>query len=97
MALARSEVHAMTQKITSYFLGAGPHAAERVERDDGTVTIRMFDGKIAGHGNTAEQTAEHLGEQLRLIAYLVECREGARRDDPDPIDRVVRLQRGKRP
>lgn len=64
------------RSITSYFLGAGPHAAERVENGDGTVTIRMFDGKIAGHGNSAKDAAQHLSDQLREIARLVAAREG---------------------
>jgi hypothetical protein len=65
-------------KVVSYFLGAGPHAADRVENDDGTATIRMFNGTIAGHGNTAEDAVAHLADQLREIARLVEAREGVR-------------------
>jgi hypothetical protein len=64
------------RRITSYFLGAGPHAADRVENGDGTVTIRMFDGKIAGHGNSAKEAAQHLADQLQEIARLVRGREG---------------------
>jgi hypothetical protein len=64
------------RRITSYFLGAGPHAADRVENGDGTVTIRMFDGKIVGHGNSAKEAAQHLSDQLREIAGLVSAREG---------------------
>ena len=61
---------------TGYFLGAGPHAATRVEHTAGTVEIRMFDGKIVGHGNSAAEAAVHLAEQLRTIAHLVEAHEG---------------------
>ena len=67
-------------KITSYFLGAGPHAAERVAPGDGTVQIRMFDGKIVGYGLTAEDAALHLADQLRAIAQLVEGHEGVQGD-----------------
>ena len=65
-------------KTVDYLLGAGPHAATRVEHDDGTVMIRTLvsDGEIVGHGNTAKEAATHLAEQLRRIAYLVEAREG---------------------
>jgi len=65
-------------KLTSYILGAGPHTAERVENDDGTVTIRMFDGKIFGHGNTAKEAAQHLSDQLAWLAFLVRAHEGDR-------------------
>lgn len=62
-----------------YFLGAGLHAATRVEYEKaGTVEIRMFDGKIVGHGNTAKEAAAHLAEQLRTLARLVEAHEGIR-------------------
>ena len=65
-------------KSTRYFMGAGPHAAERIENTDGTVTIRMFDGEIFGHGNTAKDAAIHLADQLREVARLVEGHEGIR-------------------
>jgi len=66
----------MRMTMVDYFLGAGPHAATRVEHDAGTVEIRMFDGKIVGHGNTAGEAAKHLAQQLRTLAYLVEAHEG---------------------
>lgn len=64
--------------IVSYFLGAGPHAATRVEHAAGAVEIKikMFNGKIIGHGRTAKDAAAHLADQLREIARLVEAREG---------------------
>lgn len=65
-------------KNTTYFLGAGPYAADRVEHDDGTVTICVFNVTIAGHGNTAKAAAAHLADQLREIARLVEDHEGGR-------------------
>ncbi len=67
-----------TDYSTDYFLGAGPHAASRIKRDDDTVEIRMFNGKIVGHGNSAGEAAVHLAEQLREIARLVEAHEGVR-------------------
>jgi hypothetical protein len=75
-------------KVVDYYLGAGPHVAARIERDDGTVEIRMFDSGIIvdhrrptattviGHGNTAREAAAHLADQLREIARLVEAHEG---------------------
>lgn len=63
-------------RVTDYFLGAGPHAATRVEHPAGTVEIRMFNGLIVGHGNSAAEAAVHLAEQLRMIAQLVEAHEG---------------------
>lgn len=63
-------------KIANYFLGAGPHAASRVEHAGGTVEIRMFNGVLVGHGNSAKGAATHLAEQLRAIAILVEQHEG---------------------
>lgn len=59
-----------------YFLGSGPHTATRVEHASGVFEIRMFDGKIVGHGNTPKEAAVHLAKQLREIARLVEAREG---------------------
>jgi hypothetical protein len=59
-----------------YFLGSGPHTATRVEHASGGFEIRMFDGKIVGHGNTPKEAAVHLAKQLREIARLVEAREG---------------------
>ena len=63
-------------KITRYIMGAGPHEATRVEHAAGTVEIRMFDDKIVGHGNSAREAAEHLADQLRRLADLVEGHEG---------------------
>lgn len=68
-------------KTVDYFLGAGPHAASRIEHPavgttPSTVEIRMFNDKIVGHGNTAKEAATHLAEQLRTLAHLVEAREG---------------------
>ena len=65
-------------KRVSYELGAGPYTAERIERDDGTVEIRMFNGVLIGHGNTAREAAIHLAEQIRMIAHFVEGHEGLR-------------------
>lgn len=82
-------------KITTYVVGEGPHEAQRVEHAGGTVEIRMFGGAIVGHGNSAAEAAEHLADQLRTLAYLVECHEGARKDDPDPLaTRTANLLRG---
>lgn len=61
-----------------YVMGEGPHEAERIENDDGTITIRMFDGKIFGHGNSAKEAAQHLSEQLGRLAFLVRAHEGDR-------------------
>lgn len=71
-------------KTVDYFLGAGPHAATRVEHPAGTVEIRMFNGTLVGHGNTPREAAVHLAEQLRTIARLVEGHEGdiARHKEP---------------
>jgi hypothetical protein len=66
-------------KAIDYFLGAGPHAATRVEQTDGTVEIHMFNGMIVGYGNTAAEAAVHLGDQLRTLARFVECHEGLTR------------------
>jgi len=65
-------------KTVDYLLGAGPHAATRVEHDDGTVMIRTLvsDGEIVGHGNTAREAAVHLAEQLRALAHFIEGHEG---------------------
>lgn len=68
-------------KTVDYFLGAGPHAASRIEHPavgatPSTVEIRMFNGRVVGHGNTAKEAAKHLAEQLRTIAYYVEAHEG---------------------
>lgn len=70
-------------KVTNYILGAGPHTAERVENDDGTVVIRLLvsDGEIVGHGNTAKEAAIHLADQLRQIVWLVEGHEGLQPKD----------------
>jgi len=85
-------------KITRYMLGAGPHEATRVEHAGGAVEIRMFGDKIVGHGDSAAEAAEHLADQLRTIAYLVECHEGARKDDPDPLaTRNAKILRGELP
>lgn len=65
-------------KVTPYFLGAGPYAAERVDNDDGTFTVRMFNGTIAGHGSTAKEAARRLADQLRTLGFLVEAHEGGR-------------------
>jgi hypothetical protein len=65
-------------KTVDYYLGAGPYMATRVDRDDGTVEIRMFNGTVVGHGNTARAAAVHLAEQLRTIAHFVEGYEGVR-------------------
>ena len=69
-------------KSVDYFLGVGPHAASRIEHDAGTVEIRMFNGTLVGHGNTAREAAVHLADQLRTLAHFVEGREGSRLGDP---------------
>lgn len=53
-------------KSDDYFLGAGPHAATRIE---------------VGHGNTARDAAVHLAAQLRTLARFVEGHEGMRTGD----------------
>jgi hypothetical protein len=70
-----------TPRTADYFLGAGPHAATRIEHDVGTVEIRMFNGTVVGYGSTAREAAVHLAEQLRTIAHLVECHEGVRAEE----------------
>jgi hypothetical protein len=65
-------------KITSYFLGNGPHAAECREHAN-RVEISMFNGTIRGIGITAEEAAIHLADQLRMLACLVEASEGVKR------------------
>jgi hypothetical protein len=82
MVITRRDLKARLRrvlKMVDYFLGAGPHAATRVERPDGVFEIRMFDAKVVGHGNTTKEAAVHLAEQLREIAYLVEAHEGQKR------------------
>jgi hypothetical protein len=69
-------------KSVDYFLGAGPHAATRIEHDAGTVEICMFNGTIVGHGNTARDAAVHLADQLRTLAHFVEGHEGIRPKAP---------------
>jgi len=77
----------MSQKVTKYELGAGPHVATRIEHSTKyncsehttvTVEIGLFGGAISGHGNSAKEAADHLAEQLRRLAYLVEAHEGKR-------------------
>jgi hypothetical protein len=78
---ARAAPHdaAPRDATVDYFLGSGPHTATRVEHASGVFEIRMFDGKIVGHGNTPKEAAVHLAKQLREIARLVEAREGQKR------------------
>jgi hypothetical protein len=71
-------------KTVDYFLGAGPHAASRIEHDGGTVEIRMFDGHVVGHGSTAKKAATNLAAQLRMLASYVEAREGVPGDEHVP-------------
>ena len=75
-------------KVVSYFLGAGPHAADRIDNGDGTVTISMFNSMIVGHGNTAKDAAAHLADQLREIARLVNGHEGGRHSKPKKRSRA---------
>ena len=76
-------------KSTDYFLGAGPHAATRIEHDAGTVEIRMFNGTVVGHGNTAREAAVHLADQLRTLAHFVEGHEGIRAGDRKGAPRKI--------
>ena len=68
-------------KVVDYFLGAGSHVATRIEHDAGTVEIRLFNGTLVGHGNTARDAAVHLADQLRTLAHFVEGHEGLRPGD----------------
>lgn len=71
-------------KTTNYVLGAGPHAATRVEHPSGVVDVKMFNGAIVGSGNDARSAAGHLADQLRTLADLVERHEGSPRMPIDP-------------
>lgn len=83
-------------KSVDYFLGAGPHAATRVERDDGVVEIRMFNGTVVGYGNTVRDAAIHLADQLRTLAYFVEGHEGIQPKDRPRTHRTKGKSAGSR-
>ena len=68
-------------KSFNYFLGAGPHAATRIEHAAGLVEIRMLNGTVVGHGNTAREAVVHLADQLRTRARFVERHEGIHSED----------------